>query len=150
MEGWCVPKRSRRVYPRIEPLELGSLFFEFLADRRMNLIWILVRLGVPKLDLCADDLQIQYSLHPGRLTWNLQITYLERKMIFQTSTIMFHVNLPGCTSRVLCVLQQHPFFRGLAEIDLADLVIYQPIIRDPGIRNPNWLVHEKLVTHLFV
>ena len=35
-------------------------------------------------------------LHPGRLTWNLQITHLERKMIFQTSMIMFHVNLPGC------------------------------------------------------
>ena len=25
------------------------------------------------------------------------ITHLERKMIFQTSMIMFHVNLPGCT-----------------------------------------------------
>ena len=36
------------------------------------------------------------SLHPGRLTWNLQITHLERKMIFQTSMIMVHVNLPGC------------------------------------------------------
>ena len=35
-------------------------------------------------------------LHPGRLTWNLQITHLERKMILQTSVIMFHVNLPGC------------------------------------------------------
>ena len=35
-------------------------------------------------------------LHPGRLTWNLQITQLERKIIFQTSMIMFHVNLPGC------------------------------------------------------
>ena len=34
---------------------------------------------------------------PGRLTWNLQITHLERKMIFQTSMIMFHVNFPGCT-----------------------------------------------------
>ena len=31
------------------------------------------------------------------LTWNIQITHLERKMIFQTSMIMFHVNLPGCT-----------------------------------------------------
>ena len=31
-----------------------------------------------------------YPLHPGRLTWNLQITHLERKMIFQTSMIMFH------------------------------------------------------------
>ncbi len=35
-------------------------------------------------------------IHPGRLTWNLQITHLERKMIFQTSMIMFHVNLQGC------------------------------------------------------
>ena len=35
-------------------------------------------------------------LHPGRLTWNLQITHLERKMIFQTTMIMFHVNLQGC------------------------------------------------------
>ena len=36
------------------------------------------------------------GLHPGRLTWNLQITHLERKMIFQTSMIMFHINLQGC------------------------------------------------------
>ena len=36
-------------------------------------------------------------IHPGRLTWNLQITHLERKIILQTSVIMFHVNLPGCT-----------------------------------------------------
>ena len=35
-------------------------------------------------------------LHPGRLSWNLQITHLERNMIFQTSMIMFHVNLQGC------------------------------------------------------
>ena len=28
--------------------------------------------------------------------WNLQITHLERKMIFQTCRIMFHVNLQGC------------------------------------------------------
>ena len=36
------------------------------------------------------------EFHPGRLTWNPQITHLERKMIFQASMIMFHVNLPGC------------------------------------------------------
>ena len=39
---------------------------------------------------------LNYIIHPGRLTWNLQITHLERKMIFQTSMIMFHVNLQGC------------------------------------------------------
>ena len=36
-------------------------------------------------------------IHPGRLTWNLQITHCEKNMIFQTSMIMFHVNLQGCT-----------------------------------------------------
>ena len=30
-------------------------------------------------------------IHPGGLILNLQITHLERKMIFQTSMIMFHV-----------------------------------------------------------
>ena len=34
------------------------------------------------------NLKGQTTLHPGRLTWNLQITHLERKMIFQTSMIM--------------------------------------------------------------
>ena len=37
-----------------------------------------------------------FGIHPGRLTWNLQITHIERKMIFQASMIMFHVNLPEC------------------------------------------------------
>ena len=35
-------------------------------------------------------------IHLGRLTWNLKITHFERNMIFQTSMVMFHVNLPGC------------------------------------------------------
>ncbi len=39
---------------------------------------------------------LQKYIHPGRLTWNIQITHLERKMIFQTFMIMFHVNLQGC------------------------------------------------------
>ena len=43
-----------------------------------------------------------FTLHPGRLTWNIQITHLERKMIFQTPMIMFHVNLPGCMMCVGC------------------------------------------------
>ena len=35
------------------------------------------------------------QLHPGRLTWNLKITQLERKIIFQTSITVFHVNFLG-------------------------------------------------------
>ena len=40
---------------------------------------------------------IPQEVHPGRLTWNLLTNHLERKMIFQTSMVMFHVNLPGCS-----------------------------------------------------
>ena len=43
-----------------------------------------------------QDANLLNQIHPGRLTWNLQITHSERKMIFQTSMIMFHVNLQGC------------------------------------------------------
>ena len=48
--------------------------------------------------------RLEYNyLHPGRLTWNLQISHLERKIIFQTSMIMFHVNLPGCNMFRCCL-----------------------------------------------
>ena len=40
--------------------------------------------------------KISWDLHSGRLTRSLQITHLERNMIFQTSMIMFYVNLQGC------------------------------------------------------
>ena len=39
---------------------------------------------------------IRFFLHPGRITWNLKITQLKRKIIFQTIIFRFHVNLPGC------------------------------------------------------
>ena len=40
--------------------------------------------------------KVEAQIHPGRLTWNIPITHLERKMIFQTPRIMCHANLPGC------------------------------------------------------
>ena len=51
------------------------------------------------------QLQRFVCIHPGRLTWNIQITHLERKMIFQTSMIMFHVNLQGCVCPERCLFQ---------------------------------------------
>ena len=39
---------------------------------------------------------LQKNMNPGRLTWNLKITQLKRKIIFQTIIFRFHVNLPGC------------------------------------------------------
>ena len=37
------------------------------------------------------------ALHPGKFTWNLQISQLKRKVIFQTSVFGFHDHFPGCT-----------------------------------------------------
>ena len=51
------------------------------------------QLPVPQL----VSIKTGFLVTPWRLTWNLQITHLESKMIFQTSMIMVHVNLPGCT-----------------------------------------------------
>ena len=41
------------------------------------------------------------NLHPGRLTWNIKIIPLKRKIIFQTFIIVFHVNLPGWNNPAL-------------------------------------------------
>ena len=48
---------------------------------------------------------LPFHLHPGRLTWNLQITHLERKIIFQNlHEDMFHVNLQESTRTVFLPL----------------------------------------------
>jgi len=56
-----------------------------------------LRLGSYEVQILDQKTPKSWNLHPGRLTWNLLINHLERKMIFQTSMIMFHVNLPGCS-----------------------------------------------------
>ena len=52
------------------------------------------------LSVCKNFLAVFYSilftLHPGKLTWNLKIACCKRKIIFQTSTIGSHVNFQGC------------------------------------------------------
>ena len=54
------------------------------------------------------------TIYTGRLTWNLQINHLERKMIFQTSMIMFPVNLQGCNTNVFLVMLPFPRLEGHA------------------------------------
>ena len=72
-------------------------------------------------------------LHPGRLTWNLQITHLEGKMIFQTSMIMFHVNLQGCK---MCWLKPEGSSKSLPSKRQLDILCYKN-----GCNYPN-LIHE--------
>lgn len=79
------------------------------------------------------------NIHPGRLTWNLQITHIEMKMIFQASMIMFRVNLPECM--FVCMLSVFWFF--LVE-DLFGLVL--PIPSTYGMFTH--VCHKKLTIHL--
>ena len=39
-------------------------------------------------------------LHPWKFKWNLKITPLKRKIIFQISILWFHVNFRGCKGTV--------------------------------------------------
>ena len=61
---------------------------------------------------------LKWWVHPGRSTWNLQITHLERKIIFQTSMIMFHVNLQGCRSQMWFRTFYSFYFRCFNDIPL--------------------------------
>jgi len=56
------------------------------------------------------------TIYTGRLTWNLQINHLERKMIFQTSMIMFPVNLQGCNTNVFFGDAPFPKTRGTCHL----------------------------------
>ena len=58
--------------------------------------WENLRLAVGRLMELELMFWIFTSLHPGRLTWNIQITQLKRNVIFQTIIFRFRVNLPGC------------------------------------------------------
>ena len=73
-------------------LEKGVFLFRYLICRKI--CYVIFLISQEKMD------QLIRAIHPGRSTWNLQITHLERKMIFQTSMIMFHVNLQGCIDSI--------------------------------------------------
>ena len=45
---------------------------------------------------CFGTFLHQHDVHPGRLTWNLRITHVKRKNIFQTFIFGFHVKFRGC------------------------------------------------------
>ena len=49
------------------------------------------RFNAPNLESVLSE----FNIHPGKSTWNLKITQLKRKIIFQTTVFRFHVTLPG-------------------------------------------------------
>ena len=49
---------------------------------------------------------LKTRVHPGQLTWNLGQTLISKKKImFQTSIIVFHVNFPRCKSTIHANIQ---------------------------------------------
>ena len=62
--------------------------------------WILTGFSIINHPFWGTPLFLETPIHPGKLTWNLQITHFERKMIW-TKPPWGHVpavNLPGCIS----------------------------------------------------
>ena len=90
-------KKNRPVEPT-EPLEKpqGSPRHQWRRIHHQSHGWRKGQhVGSPIIFPCFFP-EKEIKIHLGRLTWNLQITHFERKMIFQTSMLMFHVNLQGC------------------------------------------------------
>ena len=93
-------------------------------------------------------------VHPGRLTWNLQITHLERKMIFQTSMIMFHVNLQGCRNSFSPIifaedLKWHFFFSLFAQDSLKINHSHQRLWCLGGTLPNRWKYHSFISYHIY-
>lgn len=64
------------------------------------------------------------TLHPWKLTWNLQITSLKRK-IFQTFIFRFHVN---CAGGIFCRFRTSTTHPSLSDLDIDHLRRYQGIL----------------------
>ena len=82
--------------------EQDPRLFLSTGGTRINLLVKKPRISVTKkeADAVKRGVKVAKLIPPGRLTWNLQITHLERKIIFQTSMIMFHVHLQGCSNSI--------------------------------------------------
>ncbi len=99
-----------------------------ITDSRVNVDLTEVGLSLPRLspdsstawqDMLETETAARWSLetshyqlrlqlsHPGKLAWNLKITPLKRKIIFQTSIFVFHVNFQGCKGFDKTLASQH-------------------------------------------
>ena len=84
----------------------SNMFFSFSPFKlvgtsrpRLSEIETWIKVEVPWGELNLNTLY--EHIHPWKLTWNLKITPLKRKIIFQISILGFHVNFRGC--RFMCI-----------------------------------------------
>ena len=75
------------------------------------------------------------SVLPWKLTWNLLITPSKRKIIFQTSMIMFHVNFPGV------YLEQQP--PRSSKMPIRVKVLLPPPLLRPKMLRPRWMISTR-------
>ena len=73
-----------------DSLKVNLIGHPFFRNSSQHMVWFIYLHNWVKLR------GFYQLIHPVRLTWNLQITLLERNMIFQTSMSMFYVYLQGC------------------------------------------------------
>ena len=82
----------------------GSLLFPQLimkahSEKVTTATWKLLRnsqVGAKFGEICFFRWNFEKN-HPWKVTWNLKIIPLKRKITFQTSIFGFHVNFPGCS-----------------------------------------------------
>ena len=70
----------------------------FSGGGKMIPIWVILLWKNMDYPLSIIPLYDPNNLHPGKLTWNLRIHLLKRKILFQTIIFRFYVNLRGCIS----------------------------------------------------
>ena len=61
---------------------------------------------------------------PGRLTWNIKFTLLERKIIFQTIILRFYINLRGCNQQSLDFQNAHLVSRVAETHTISDASVF--------------------------
>ena len=123
---WCeITLLTRVINPVYLFLRPFTVFiYSMYTDRRHNNGISMDGISARKLHTSSTSTVINVQrwkhrrcwVHPGRLTWNIQITHLERKMIFQTSMIMFHVNLQGCICRYFIGRAEMHHFRHCSKV----------------------------------
>ncbi len=79
-------------------------------------------------------------LHPGKLTWNLEITPLKREIIFQTSMIVFQPLIFQGVVLLNCVdaRVKEDFLEKLGCLEVPDSAKYRPGHLNRFIKTPFW------------
>ena len=103
-----------------------------------NLLWFCVE--HPFSSTQKTNTWNQLNIDPWKLTWNLKIIQLKRKLIFRTSILVFHVNFSGDVTKP-------PFPSRLIRVNLFKVFLFPSNSTDPP---HSWRRPRKNAYHLAV